>query len=97
MIKNVIDDLIRESHNQARFFQYKSVHQLAALYPGLDFDGTSQLCLEILSAINQTNWEIDEKSVDLEMILGYSTLGKEEVGADDMLEVAENLLEMQKV
>ena len=97
LLKRVLDDLIKESHNQARFFQYKAVHQLAALYPGLDFDGTSQLCLEILNAINGAKWEIDEKPVNLEMILGYSTLGEKDVRADDMLEIAENLLEMQKV
>ena len=42
-------------------------------------------------------WEIDDKPVPVELILGYAALGTRENSPEDLLEVAEHLLEMQKV
>ena len=67
------------------------------MFPNLDFDGTSLFCLEFLEAVNNRNWVINEEDVLLETIVGYSSLGDKNISASEMLKIAENLLEMQKI
>jgi diguanylate cyclase (GGDEF)-like protein len=85
------------SRSRANLFHYKSDGQLVILFPNLDYDGASLFCLEVLSTINDNRWEIDEKEIALETAIGYAAAGEEQINADNMLEIAENLLEMQKV
>jgi PleD family two-component response regulator len=90
--------MLRElSNNKAAVFQYKQNHQVVLLFPNLDFDGASLLCLEILSEIGESSWHLDGRDLFLEAVLGYASLGEDRRTADEMIEIAENLLEMQKV
>jgi GGDEF domain-containing protein len=85
------------SNNQAFLFHYKEENQLAAVYPGLDYDGASLFSLETLSLANQGAWKVRQQPVQLEMILGYASVGEKALEAGSLLQLAENLLEMQKL
>ncbi len=85
------------SSNRASLFHYKADAQLVALLPNLDYDGASLFCLDLLGAVNEKQWEMDGQEVALETIVGYAALGNKQTSAEEMLETAENLLEMQKV
>ncbi len=85
------------AEGKAHLFHYQEDGQLALLYPNLDFDGASMSCLEILSMITTTEWTINEQSVSIDAVVGYASLGDEKQTADDLLDNAEHLLEMQKV
>ncbi|MBN1699228.1 MAG: hypothetical protein JW881_17035 [Spirochaetales bacterium] len=97
LIAMLIEDIKRLSENKALFFHYKSNNQLCFIYPNLDYDGCSLFCLDILELLNEKEYEINDKKARIEAILGYASLGEKEQNANDLLNVAENLLEMQKI
>lgn len=85
------------SHNmKSRAFQFKNDNQMAMVLTGLGQDGTSFLCLDLLSTIPGMNLEINGKTVPLEMIVGFSTSHDTNSG-EAMIAIAENLLEMQRL
>jgi GGDEF domain-containing protein len=85
------------SSGLARPFHYKSESQLALLYPGLDADGSSHFSLDLLTAVNSTEWKVQQDRAFLEVLLGFAARLRAGQSADDLLAAAENLLEMQKV
>jgi len=85
------------SGNMVDFFHYKEKNQIALYYPNIDYDGASLFCLESLGVINSYNWTINDNKILLDVILGYSSLGSENISAEDLLSLADNLIEMQKV
>ena len=90
--------LIEEaSGGQARVFHYKADAQLAMLYPRLDADGASLFALTLLEKVNLMEWKVQEKRVYVEVILGFAARAGAAQSADDFLDAAERLLEMQKV
>jgi len=90
--------LVQEtSAGQARVFHYKSQPQLAVLYASLDADGASLFCLTMLEKVNSTEWRVKEQRAYLEVTLGFAALSGAEQTADELLDAAQNLLEMQKV
>jgi len=93
----MLDKLHSLSGNTIDFFHYKEKNQIAIYYPDIDYDGASLFCLESLGFINTYNWTINDNKVLLDVILGYSSMGSDFISADDLLSMAENLLEMQKV
>ena len=97
LIAGILEELKRLSGSKASFFHYKGENQIAALFPNLDFDGASLFSLETLELINGSDWKINEKPLNLETVLGYAALGGKEMTVDEILQVAENILEMQKV
>ncbi|MBI9106254.1 MAG: hypothetical protein JEZ04_05865 [Spirochaetales bacterium] len=94
---NLIDDILMTTAGTAEFFMHKSANQMSVLIPGLDGDGASLLCLEILGLINSAGWTIGNKEVFVEMIIGYSSFGENASDADGLLKHAEHLLEIQKL
>ncbi len=97
VIGQLAEQLRIASLNRANLFHYKADGQLVILFPNLDYDGASLFCLDILSTINEYQWNIDGQEIALETALGYAAVGDEQMDADKMLEISENLLEMQKV
>ena len=97
VLVTLIEKLKGLSQNKASFFHYKSENQLVLLFPALDYDGTSLFCLETLGAVNEKTWKLNEKQLFPELVLGYASLGSGQKTAEDLLESAENLLEMQKL
>ncbi len=93
----MLDKLHSLSGSMVDFFHYKEKNQIAMYYPNIDYDGASLFCLESLGVINSYNWTINDNKVLLDVILGYSSVGSEDINAEDLLNLAENLIEMQKV
>jgi GGDEF domain-containing protein len=100
-IKGFFKDLINEiqlsASGMAEFFMHKDDSQMAVLIPGLDSDGASLICLEILEQINTTVWLVDSTEVFIEMIIGYASLGENAQDAEGLINHAEHLLELQKL
>lgn len=93
-----IAPLVRElSNGKARVFHYKSEAQLVVLAPNLDADGASLFSLNLLTRVSERQWALRDTRVFLELILGFGVRAGAGQSADDLLEAAENLLEMQKV
>jgi GGDEF domain-containing protein len=97
VLVTMIEKLKALSQNKASFFHYKSENQLGLLFPSLDYDGTSLFCLEALEAMNQKTWKLNDRQLFPELFLGYASLGGGQETAEELLESAENLLEMQKL
>ncbi len=97
LLNRIVDLITQLAGNRATLFHYKQEHQLSLLFPNLDFDGASLFCLELLSAISSTEWLVDEVPLSVDIVVGYAALGEKKQSADDLLESAERLLEMQKV
>jgi len=97
VLVTMIEKLKSLSQNKASFFHYKAENQLALLFPALDYDGTSLFCLDTLEAINTKTWKLNDQQLHPELVLGYASLGGGQQTAEDLLESAENLLEMQKL
>ncbi|MEA1911577.1 MAG: hypothetical protein U9N32_07880 [Spirochaetota bacterium] len=93
----VLEKLHALSGNMVEFFHYKEKNQVALYYPNIDYDGVSLFCLESLGFINSYNWTINDNKILLDVVLGYSSLGSENISAEDLLSLADNLIEMQKV
>ena len=94
---NLTDDILMASAGLAEFYMFKSDNQMAVLVPGIDSDGTSLLCLEILEKVNTNRWKIGTSEINLEMIIGYSSLGENASDAEGLITHAEHLLEIQKI
>lgn len=84
------------THRQGQAYHYKQENQLAFIFSNLDYDGASLFCLEILEKMNASDWVIDHSPIMLEVIIGYSSYGGDE-SESELIEKAENLLEMQKM
>lgn len=91
---NKLNDL---SDNMVDFFHYKEKNQIGIYYPNLDYDGASLFCLESLGMINSNEWIINGRKVMLDVIMGYSSVGSDVISIEDLLDIADNLLMMQKV
>lgn len=92
----VFEKLNDLSKNKIDCYHYKEVHQFALYFRDIDYDGISLFCLEALGIINNSQWSIKGKSVFLDIILGYSSFGHQEISVDELLTVAEQILDMQK-
>jgi len=97
LFNGIIEEAKTLSAHIAGAFHYKHDNQIVLSFPNMDFDGTSLFCLDLLEAINNKNWIINEEEISLETIIGYSSLGEKNISANEMLKIAENLLEMQKI
>ena len=93
-----IVNTIREiAPTRSSIFHYKDRNQLALLLPELDYDGTSLLCLQLLSRMSEHSWQVDGQVLTPELTLGFAALGDKQGSAEELLETAENLLRMQRV
>lgn len=97
LLLELLDKLNILSNNKIDFFHYKESNQLALYYPDIDYDGVSMFCLETLGIINNTAWKIYDRQPVIDAILGYSSFGNQPIPVEELVSVAENLLEMQKV
>ena len=97
LVSQLAGQMVILSRNKANLFHYKNENQIALLYPNLDYDGASLFSLEALNEINKNEWTLNEQNVNLEVMVGYASLSEEQVEAEGLLQIAENILEMQKV
>jgi len=78
-------------------FHFKNDNQLALLVPGLDKDGTSYFCLDLLTMCSGSDMKINGEHAALEIIVGFSTNGSGVTSPDAMIDMAEQLLSMQRL
>jgi len=97
LVSQLAGQMVILSRNKANIFHYKNENQIVLLYPNLDYDGASLFSLEALNGINENEWSLNEQSVNLEVMVGYASLSEEQMEAEGLLQIAENILEMQKV
>lgn len=97
LLNRMVDLLSQLAEKRATLFRYKQENQLSVLFPNLDYDGASLFCLDFLSAITSTDWRIGEAPVSVDVVVGYAAIGEKARRADELIDSAERLLEMQKV
>jgi GGDEF domain-containing protein len=97
LIRRIAERLSAISQGRATVFGYRNRGQLGVLYPDLDYDGASFYCLQALSAVGETQWLIEDEALHPELLLGYAAYSGGETSADELLDVAENLLAMQRL
>jgi GGDEF domain-containing protein len=97
LVKEISEVLQNISDRKAHCFQYKEEFQLALLIPSLDIDGVSLFSLETLEKINSGDWKVQGEPAQIEAVIGFSVYSGEGETANQLLEQAESLLEMQKV
>ncbi len=97
LLMRFFDEITKISDNQIDIFHYKEQNQFALYYPNIDYDGAAFFCFQSLGMISSTPWNIDDNDVHFEVVFGYAATGRERQSVDELLESAEQLLEMQKV
>lgn len=85
------------SFNPSDLFHYKEDSQMALVLYGVDEDGASLYALEALGRVNEQSWFVNGQEEPLDVILGFAALSGTIKTADDLLNHAEHLLELQKV
>ncbi len=97
LVRDVSDLSIQVSQGHAINFQYKETFQFALILPNMDYDGAAMFCLNLLEKHGANTYTLKNEKVIPEIILGYSSLRENHNSADDLIMLAENLLEMQKI
>ncbi len=97
LLMKFFEEIMKLSDNQIDIFHYKEQNQFAVFYPNIDYDGAAFFCFQSLGMISSTPWSIDDNDVHFEVVFGYAATSKEKQNIDELLEGAEQLLEMQKV
>jgi GGDEF domain-containing protein len=93
-VKELIDETKRI---KTKAFHYKDDNQIALLVYGLDHDGASFFCLDILALLSGYTFEAESQAYPVEFILGFSTSGATVFAADSMIAEAEHLLSVQRL
>lgn len=93
-LKALIDETKRI---KTKAFHYKDDNQIALLVYGLDNDGVSFFCLDILALLSGYTFEVEGRSYPVELILGFSTSGGTMLTADSLVAEAEHLLSVQRL
>ncbi len=97
LFASLLQELQKQTTCLLQPFHYRAQNQIAIICPHLDYDGTSLLCLESLGFISEHPWMLNDRRAAVEVLMGYATQFREPARVTDMLQVAEQLLEMQKV
>lgn len=96
LLSSIAKTIQDSTDSKGQAFHYKEDNQLAFIFSSLDYDGASLFCLEILGQMNVPDWTIDYTGISLEVIVGYSSYSGNET-VEEIIDKAENLLDMQKV
>lgn len=96
LIKRYMGEIKILSGNVGDVYHYQREGQMVLFYPQIDYDGTALFCFDLLGMINGKTWEIDEKAVPMDMLIGFANSGKGKIEGDSILRVAEEVLEKQK-
>lgn len=96
LIKRYMGEIKTLSGNAGEVYHYQKDGQMVFFYPQIDYDGTALFCFDLLGMINGKTWEIDEKIVPMDMLIGFANSGKGKIEGDSILRAAEEVLEKQK-
>ncbi len=89
--------VLQLSKGSALIFQYKEINQFAVILPNLDYDGAAVFCLNLIEANTRQRYAVGADTVVPEILLGYGNVRPNHRSELDMIELAENLLAMQKI
>lgn len=78
-------------------FHFRGDNQMALIVDGLDRDGASFFCLDLLALCANIEPAAGEEAVPLEIIVGFSTSDGSSADPDAMIEAADQLLVMQRL
>ncbi|MCA1950449.1 MAG: GAF domain-containing protein [Treponema sp.] len=93
-LKEMIDQTKRI---KSKAFHYKDDNQIALLVYGLDHDGASFFCLDVLALLSGYTFSANSQNYPVELILGFSTATNANVSVDSMVAEAEHLLSVQRL
>jgi GGDEF domain-containing protein len=96
LIKRYMGEIKTLSGNVGEVYHYQKESQMVLFYPQIDYDGTALFCFDLLGMINGKTWQIDEKVVPMDMLIGFANSGKGKIEGDSILRAAEEVLEKQK-
>jgi GGDEF domain-containing protein len=97
VFRDIIQIIKTESKKDSYVFQYKEEFQFALILPNVDYDGAAMMCLSFIEKINTHEFNVSGNTVMPEIILGYSSMRANLKSEEDLMILAENLLEMQKI
>jgi hypothetical protein len=89
--------VLQLSKGTALVFQYKEINQFAVVLPNLDYDGAAMFCLNLIEMNMKQRYAVGTDPVTPEIVLGYGNARPNHRSELDMIELAENLLVMQKI
>ncbi|OHE66860.1 MAG: hypothetical protein A2Y36_18500 [Treponema sp. GWA1_62_8] len=93
-----LKDILEKSKGvKFRSYHFKNDNQIALLLDGLDKDGASFFCLDILTLCSSFSPATDGEFTPLEIIVGFASSEGAAGGADAMIETAEHLLSIQRL
>ncbi len=97
--EKVIEDLSKYSHNLSQtaiVYAYKNQSQFAILLPNLDYDGALLFCQNFQEYTKHKRYALGEDSVDIDIFFGFSSLSHNHRSYNDLIELSEKLLFLQK-
>jgi polysaccharide biosynthesis protein PelD len=97
LLRTITQIVKRDSKKDVLIFQYKGKFQFSLVLPNVDYDGAAMLCLSFIEKINKEEFKIGGNNVHPDVILGYSSMRPNLKSEEDIMMLAENLLEMQKI
>jgi GGDEF domain-containing protein len=97
LLRDVSDLAVKVSQGHAINFQFKETFQFAMILPSMDFDGAAMFCLNLMEKSGVNPYTLKDENVVPEIVVGYSSLRENHNAPDDLIMLAENLLEMQKI
>jgi GGDEF domain-containing protein len=93
-VKGAFDEA---ANTKYQAFHFKGDNQFAFVVPGLDQDGASFLCLDLLTTCSGLELSIGSQGVPLEMIVGFASSKGGRDSPETMIETAEHLLSIQRL
>jgi polysaccharide biosynthesis protein PelD len=97
LIMRLIEGLADLSRSAVEAFHYLNENQFALFHPGLDRDGAAFYTLQCLGFINGRRWDVDRTPAVMDVIIGQACFSSRDLRPDELLQLAENMLEAQKV
>ncbi|MBN2618355.1 MAG: diguanylate cyclase, partial [Spirochaetales bacterium] len=94
---NSILSLFNDPTHDFIFSNYKNTNQISLISTNLDQDGISFYLVRLYKRFNNSNYYINDGSVNFQISVGYATQKSNKYSAESLLEEAENLLEISKL
>jgi len=97
MLFSLKDHIDTVKKMKSKAFHFKEDNQIVLLMYDLDQDGTSFFCLDLLAMLSEYHFVVNETTMQVEMIVGFSSSAQCGLNADGMISAAEHLLSIQRL
>ena len=92
----LVNRLFGDAMAEYQVFMLDLRQRLAIVYPGKDDDGISLFALDLLGRVNDREWIVNDKLVNPELAVGFSSLSRRTRDAKAMVDRAGELLALQR-